>query len=124
MPFMAEAIYRGVGMGEKESVHLEEWAKEVRSQKPKVESLIKEMEEVRKIVSFGLEQRMKEGIKVRQPLASLKIKSRSSGLKDKEGLLKLIKDELNVKEIIWAENISQEVELDTEITLALKEEGN
>ena len=123
MPFMAEAIYRGVGMGEKESVHLEEWAKEVRSQKPKVESLIKEMEEVRKIVSFGLEQRMKEGIKVRQPLASLKIKSRSSGLKDKEGLLKLIKDELNVKEIIWAENISQEVELDTEITLALKEEG-
>src|SRR3989338_6062466 len=25
MPFMAEAIYKGVGSGEKESVHLEEW---------------------------------------------------------------------------------------------------
>ena len=25
MPFMAEAIYSGVGRGEKESVHLEEW---------------------------------------------------------------------------------------------------
>ncbi|MEK7130896.1 MAG: DUF5915 domain-containing protein, partial [Patescibacteria group bacterium] len=68
-------------------------------------------------------QRMKVGIKVRQPLALLKIKPQSLGLKDKEGLLKLIKDELNVKEIIWDENISQDVELDTEITPALKEEG-
>ena len=66
---------------------------------------------------------MKVGIKVRQPLALLKIKPQSLGLKDKEGLLKLIKDELNVKEIIWDENISQDVELDTEITPALKEEG-
>jgi len=39
-------------------------------------------------------------------------------------MLDLIKDELNVKEIIFDEKISSEVELDTEITPELKEEGN
>ena len=38
-------------------------------------------------------------------------------------MLKLIKDELNVKEVVWDENIQQEVELDTKITPELKEEG-
>ena len=38
-------------------------------------------------------------------------------------MLDLIKDELNVKEIIWDDKILGEVELDTEITPELKEEG-
>jgi len=141
MPFTAEAIYKGVGAGEKESVHLEEWAV------PKVleisvqdtlkimdtasTNILDDMEEVRKIVSLGLEARAKAGIKVRQPLASLKIKSKISnlpageaGLKNKEDLLKLIKDELNVKEIIFDDKILGEVELDTEISPELKEEGS
>ena len=124
MPFMAEAIYKGVGSGEKESVHLEEWVKKVESGKWKVESLMEEMEEVRKIVSLGLEARAKAGIKVRQPLASLKIKSKISNLKSEEiQLLGLIKDELNIKEIIFDEKILGEVELDTKISPVLKEEG-
>ena len=122
MPFMAEEIYRGVGAGEKESVHLEEWVKKVESGKWKVESLIEEMEEVRKIVSFGLEARAKAGIKVRQPLQKFKMKN--SKLKTKKELLDLIKDELNVKEIIFDEKILSEVELDTEISPELKEEGS
>jgi len=122
MPFMAEEIYRGVGAGEKESVHLEEWVKKVESGKWKVESLIEEMEEVRKIVSLGLEARAKVGIKVRQPLKKLKIKSYKVH-KVKKEMLDLIKDELNVKEIIWDDKILGEVELDTEITPELKEEG-
>ena len=133
MPFMAEAIYKGVGAGEKESVHLESWTEFSLNEKIKMknEKLLEEMEEVRKIVSLGLEARAKAGIKVRQPLASLKIKSKipaspagGSNLKDKEELLKLIKDELNVKEIIFDDKISGEVELDTEITPELKEEGD
>src|SRR3989338_2135828 len=123
MPFTAEAIYKGVGAGKKESVHLEEWVKKVESGKWKVESLMEEMEEVRKIVSLGLEARAKANIKVRQPLASLKIKNQKLKIKNKEDLLKLIKDELNVKEVVWDENIQQEVELDTKITTELKEEG-
>ena len=143
MPFMAEAIYKGVGAGEKESVHLEEWtlaSLKIKSQISNLpageaglksgEKIIEDMNEIRKIVSLGLEARAKANIKVRQPVASLKIKSQISnlpaseaGLKNNEDLLKLIKDELNVKEIIFDDKILGEVELDTEISPELKEEG-
>ena len=123
MPFLAEAIYGGVGAGEKESVHLESWTEFSLNEKIKMknEKLLEEMEEVRKIVSLGLEARAKSGIKVRQPLQKLKIKNLK--LKNNEDLIKLIKYELNVKEIIFDDKISGEVELDTEITPRLKEEG-
>jgi len=102
---------------------LEEWVKKVESGKWKVESLIEEMEEVRKIVSLGLEARAKAGIKVRQPLKKLKVKSYKVH-KVKKEMLDLIKDELNVKEIIFDDKILGEVELDTEISPELKEEGS
>ena len=123
MPFLAEAIYRGVGAGEKESVHLESWTEFSLNEKIKMknEKLLEEMEEVRKIVSLGLEARAKSGIKVRQPLQKLKIKNLK--LKNNEDLIKLIKDELNVKEVIFDDKISGEVELDTTITPELKKEG-
>jgi isoleucyl-tRNA synthetase len=38
-------------------------------------------------------------------------------------LLELIKDELNVKNVIFDKNIKDEIELDVEITEELKEEG-
>ena len=111
MPFLAEAIYGGVGAGEKESVHLESWTEFSLNEKIKMknEKLLEEMEEVRKIVSLGLEARAKSGIKVRQPLQKLKIKNLK--LKNNEDLIKLIKYELNVKEIIFDDKISGEVEL-------------
>ncbi len=122
-PFIAEDIYKKVG-GEKESVHLETWpasADTLRRAKP---ALLEEMAEVRKIVSLGLEARAKAGIKVRQPLALLKIRSTKSEILNKKELHELIKDEVNVKEIIFDEKISGEVELDTKITPELQEEGN
>ena len=65
---------------------------------------------------------------MRQPLASLKIKSNpsadGSNLKSQEQMLKLIKDELNVKEVIFDDKIQTEVELDTEISPELQEEGD
>ncbi len=125
MPFTAEDLYQKVNSdnGGRESVHLENWptfAKTTASQA----QLIKDMEEVRRIVSLGLEARAKANIKVRQPLASLKMKSKISNLKDNEDLINLIKDELNVKEVIFDDEILNEVELDTKITSELKEEGD
>ena len=79
------------------------------------------MEEVRKIVSFGLEARANVGIKVRQPLASLKVKDEK--LKMKDNLLQLIKDEVNVKEILFDKNIENEVEFNTTLTKELEDEG-
>ncbi|MEK7595934.1 MAG: DUF5915 domain-containing protein, partial [Patescibacteria group bacterium] len=85
--------------------------------------LLKIMTEVRKICSLGLEARAKAGIKVRQPLASLKIKNQKSKIKNNKELLSLISDEINVRGIIFDAKIENKVELDTKITPELKAEG-
>ena len=83
------------------------------------------MERVRDIVSMALEARAKNGIKVRQPLKELRIKNLSfaKNTEDTEELLQLIKDEVNVKEIIFDPKIEEEVLLDILITPELKKEG-
>jgi len=81
------------------------------------------MGRIREIITLGLSERKKAGIKVRQPIASLKIKNQKLKIKNNEGLLNLIKDELNVKEVIFDSKINGEVELDTKITPELRKEG-
>ncbi len=120
-PFFAEFLYKEIG-GEKESVHLEEWPEVKVKTKSEKLKILEEMEEVRRVVSLALEQRAKANIKVRQPLSSLKLKSKIINLKS--GVSDLIKDEVNVKEIIFDSTIQNEVELDTTITPELKEEGD
>lgn len=119
VPFMAENVYKEIG-GEKESVHLDDYP-------IANESLINEKEkelmyEVRKIISVGLEKRMSENIKVRQPLQSLKFGKKS--LKDSKEYLELVKDEVNVKEVLFNDKLGEdEVELNTELTNKLIQEG-
>jgi len=79
------------------------------------------MAEIRKIASLALEARAAAGIKVRQPLQKLKIKNLK--FKINENLLNILRDEINVKEIIFDPKIKNEVELDTKITPELKAEG-
>ncbi len=118
MPFIAEDIYSRVKEGgDKESVHLEGWPKVHKVNK----GIISQMIATRKIVSLALEARADAGIKVRQPLCSLFVKETT--LKGKDECLSLIKDEVNVKEIVFQETLGKEVELDIEITPELKEEG-
>ncbi len=118
-PFFAEEIYKQVG-GEKESVHLEDWPTHTTHHAPHI---LEDMNEVRRIVSLALEARTNAGIKVRQPLAQLKIRNPKSEIRKKEELLALIKDEVNVKEVVFEDSEGWEVELDTTITPELKEEG-
>ena len=118
VPFLAEHIYqdlKSMGFKTKESIHLEDWPKA--TQKSINQQLNKEMEKVREIVVQALAQRAKAQIKVRQALQELVIKDKE--LKDKEELLDLIKQEVNVKKI----SFGKELKLNTELTNALKEEG-
>ncbi|MFA6273170.1 MAG: class I tRNA ligase family protein [Candidatus Paceibacterota bacterium] len=121
-PFFSEYLYKTVG-GEKESVHLDNWPAckaDGRGVAGGPETnLLEEMKEVRRIVSLALEARAKANIKVRQPLASLRIKF---GINSH--MVNLIKDEVNVKEITFSNELKNEVELDTTITPELKREGN
>ncbi len=131
MPFYAESLYQSLKTsGESqdvpcESVHLETWssAKALFAQSAKNrKQIISDMAAVRLTVSLGLEARMQAKINVRQPLARLSLKAAPRGA-DAAALIALIKDEVNIKEVL--ENIALEsaVVLDTALTPALKEEG-
>ena len=121
MPFLSEDIYLKLG-GVKESVHLENWPKPRRlNREEKV--LIKDMETCRKIVSIALEKRAEAKIKVRQPLGALRVKNMPLHKKNREAIIRLIKDETNIKQVTIDNMTENEVELDTNITDELKKEG-
>jgi isoleucyl-tRNA synthetase len=123
MPFLAEDMYQKVkDVGGKESVHLESWPSiKLSTNDHQPSTVLEEMQEVRKIVSLGLEARMQAKINVRQPLSRLSAKSYQ--LSTRKELLALISDEVNVKEVVCDENLDTEVALDTTITPTLKAEG-
>ncbi|MEA1929868.1 MAG: class I tRNA ligase family protein [Patescibacteria group bacterium] len=124
MPFLAEYVFQQVGDcdGGKRSVHQEDW--------PQISNacdleVIDEMKCVRSLISRVLERRASAGIRIRQPLPSLKIKGDGlAGLNDKPGLKDLIGRAVNVKKIIVDSTIQSEIELDTNITPELQEEGD
>jgi isoleucyl-tRNA synthetase len=113
MPFLAEDVYLRL-KGPLESVHLESWPENT-----KVDTKINEaMQDARKLTSMAMEARMKAKINVRQPLAKLIVKT-----KFPESLVEIIKDEVNVKEVVTDTTLTVDVSLDTNITPELKEEG-
>lgn len=119
-PFTAEDIWIKLkNNNDVESVHLVEWPKEVVNSTKEIENVIKDMQEVRSIVTLGLEARQRAGIKVRQPLSKLRISNYELGIEYEE----IIKDELNVKEIKFEKGEELKVELDTNITAELQNEG-
>jgi len=131
MPFIAEKIYRN--LTDKESVHLENYP--VANKNLIDEKVSEEMNFVRGVVALGLAIRAKNGLKVRQPLSKLKVKSQKSKVAD-DNLLDLIKDELNVKNVEFVESLQEgdnkwicegdnriKISLNIEITEELRLEG-
>jgi len=116
-PFIAEDIHQRLH-GEEESVHLASWPVSENTNS----SVVNEMNTLRDVVTSALEARTKTGIKVRQPLASLTLKN--NVFEGKENYLEILKDELNVKEILFSESQAEDVLLDTVLTSALQAEGN
>lgn len=117
VPFFAEGLYKS--LASRESVHLEDWPEA--DKKAIDKGLIDNMENVRRLASLALARRSAAGIKVRQPLSKLTIKDHKIG-KNKE-LMDILKEEINVKEIAVREDLKEEIELDTNLTHELKEEG-
>lgn len=122
MPFFAEYLFRAVcESGDAESVHLSEWPRPRRKGfleqvfHSKGDSVLVNMASARAIVSSALELRDEAKIKVRQPLQKLTVKNQELS----EEFLSLIREEVNVKEIV----LGTEMALDTAITSELKEEG-
>jgi isoleucyl-tRNA synthetase len=117
MPFMAEQIYQKIkSNADPASVHLASWpVAEVQSGDQEV---IDQMVKVRELVSAALLERATAGVKVRQPLGRLLI-----GVKLEPAYEDIIKDEVNVKEVVYADTLSKTVDLDLTLTDELKGEG-
>lgn len=113
-PFMSEEIYKNL-TGE-ESVHLSDYP-ETKEEEIDRELIIK-MSEIRSLVEQGLSLRAASKIRVRQPLASASLKNNCQ-----KDFQEIIKEELNVKEIIIDSKLEKEINLDTNLTAALQEEG-
>jgi isoleucyl-tRNA synthetase len=121
-PFIAEEIFSKVRYEDRDeiSVHLELWIDNKRDFSL-VDHTLEPMQLVRDLVTLGLEARQKANVKVRQPLSTLFISE--SNLSDE--YLDIIRDELNVKEVVVKQSLeSGTVELDTEITDELRNEGD
>jgi len=117
-PFLAEEMFKN--LSDQESVHLQAWP-EPESEKIN-HDLEKKMAIVREIVEMGHAKRKQAEIKVRQPLSKFEIRNLKFEIKDE--LVRLIKDELNVKEVEFKDGEGDlQVDLDTTITPELKEEG-
>lgn len=108
-PFLSEELYQKLTGGE--SVHLLDWPKAGRVN----ELVTAEMLVVRDYVNQGLAIRAKEGIKVRQPLASVTIPRLGKFVNYEE----ILRDELNVKVV----KAGGDIALDLEITPELRREG-
>ena len=125
-PFLAEELYHNL-TGDNESIHLKDWmpAGEIDN------SMLRDMNALRTAVNDGLSKRASEGIKVRQPLASVKFIntiSQDTPAEVVQFLIDIAKDELNVKSVeIVADSESESAQpsvvYDLTITPELKREG-
>jgi len=125
-PFLAEELYHNL-TGDSESIHLKDWlpAGEIDN------SMLRDMNALRTAVNDGLSKRASEGIKVRQPLASVKLVntiSQDTSAEVAQFLIDIAKDELNVKSVeIFTDSESESAQpsvvYDLTITPELKREG-
>ena len=120
MPFLAEEIYQEIKTENMlQSVHLCDWPK---LDKEKIDEKLEEkIKEARRVVKLALAERAAEGIKVRQPLSKLMVKN--DYLKNENELLEILKEEINVKKIVFDKKIKEEISLDTKMSSELRQEG-
>jgi isoleucyl-tRNA synthetase len=114
LPFLSETMYKN--LTKKDSVHFADWPRISGKEKAGSQKLIEEMQKARELVEKAHSIRKEKTIPVRQPLNSY-----SSTLKGVSKELEyLIKDEINVKNLVWN---SKTDKLDTKITKELEEEA-
>ena len=110
VPFLAEELWsKMVGDG---SVHLKDWPEAGEID----DSLLAEMAEVRGYVNEALALRAKNGVKIRQPLASVKVPKNAKSF----DFTPILMEELNVKNVGFG---GESVEFDFELTPELRAEG-
>ncbi|MBE9508733.1 MAG: isoleucine--tRNA ligase, partial [Chloroflexi bacterium] len=108
VPFVTEVMYqnlvRSVGADAPESVHHTAWPQA--DQAAVEEELLAQMSLARQVVTLGHSGRAAKNIKLRQPLARALVHLEGDAGEMSEELLALVRDELNVKEVVFVEDVS------------------
>ncbi|MFH1434038.1 MAG: isoleucine--tRNA ligase, partial [Candidatus Uhrbacteria bacterium] len=116
-PFIAERIYQDLN-GHEESVHLAEWP--IANKKLVNQELLENMKTAREIVSMALQAREENKMPVKQVLSKMQV----MGLRELDlGLVDIIKDEINIKEISFEAGGDLATVLSWELTPELIREG-
>lgn len=101
IPFMTEEIWqnmvRSFEPDEAKSVHLSDYPTSVAEYEDK--EILKEVEEMRKVIGLGLMLRNEKQLKVRQPLNKLYVSSEKDIENSINNFENIIKEELNIKNI-------------------------
>ena len=105
VPFLADELYQKLTGNE--SVHLQNWPESGRVD----ELVVAEMNLLRDYVNQGLSIRAKEGLKVRQPLASVTIASNGKFI----DFTDILKEELNVKDVKMGNEFTIDLVLNPEL---------
>src|SRR5581483_5463315 len=90
LPFVTDHLWRGLVLDGPESVHLAGWPDVAEPDR----ALLREIEEVRRVVDLGRQARSTSGIKLRQPLRRLVVEGARV-----DGHVEEIADELRVKDV-------------------------
>ncbi len=101
VPYLSEEIYQN--LTGKESVHLSDFP--VYDEKLIDDKLEEKMDLVRDLISLGRNVREEVKIKVRQPLSEILLDTRKKKIIGE--LTSLIKEELNVKEVVFLDDLSE-----------------
>lgn len=112
-PFMSERIFQSLP-GAVDSVHLQLWPEPDLAD----EELEHQMAKVMQVVEKGNSLRKSAGIRLRQPLSSL-----TTSVQLSQELQDLLRNELNVKEVLTVKSDETQLTLDTSLTPELIEEG-
>ena len=117
-PFFSETIHHTM-VDDQTSIHHTDWPQVlVTALQPELED---KMKEVQKVVEKAHAVRKDANLKVRQPLAAVMVKSTVAA--PSETLQAVLKQELNVKQVVWEKGDELQVALDTTLTSELLEEG-
>ena len=100
-PFISEEIYQN--LTNEESVHLSDFPKY--NKESINEEIEKKMDLVRDLISLGRNAREEKKIKVRQPIKEIILDGKNKDILS--DLTDLIKEELNVKEIVFEDDLSK-----------------
>lgn len=106
IPFITDYIYqntvRELEKNAKISVHLSEFAKVI--DMPNNPKVLEETEIAREVITTCQRMRNEVQIKIKQPLSELYIVTSKEKQENLLPLINIVKDELNIKEIVFAEN--------------------